>query len=168
MCIRDRNLVDLSESIAYYATAAAEKLRHDGSLAANVCVQVGTNPFKEEPQHHQSIVVPLEPTDNTSKIVGAALAGLKQIYRVGFSYKKTGVLLMGLHSKGVTQSCLFDEPANHAKSENLMQVMDAINRKMGSGSLRIAASGTQQRWAMRRDQMSPNYTTDWNELPVAW
>lgn len=45
--------------------------------------------------------------------------------------------------------------------------MDAINRKMGQGSVTIAATGTKQRWAMRRDSKSPNYTTDWLELPVA-
>ena len=36
-----------------------------------------------------------------------------------------------------------------------------------SGNMTIAASGTQQRWAMRRDSKLPNYTTDWDELPVA-
>ncbi|MCG6934217.1 MAG: DUF4113 domain-containing protein [Gallionella sp.] len=30
----------------------------------------------------------------------------------------------------------------------------------------IAASGIQHRWAMRRERKTPNYTTDWNELPV--
>ncbi|MFA6014382.1 MAG: Y-family DNA polymerase [Gallionellaceae bacterium] len=161
------NLDDLSESVAYYATTAAEKLRHDKSVAASLCVFIRTNPFKEEPQYHQSVVVPFMPTDNTTVIIGAALAGLKQIYRRGFSYKKTGVLLMGLHPKGIVQGDLFDEPLTQAKSDNLMQVMDAINQKMGKGSVGIAASGTKHRWAMRREQMSPNYTTDWNELPEA-
>jgi DNA polymerase V len=48
-----------------------------------------------------------------------------------------------------------------------MHVMDSINRKMGHGSMTIAASGISHRWAMRRDRMSQNYTTDWNDLPVA-
>jgi DNA polymerase V len=108
------------------------------------------------------------PTDNTTKIIGAALAGLKQIYRVGFSYKKTGVLLMGLHPKGATQGSLFDESENNAKSDNLMKVMDSINQKMGKGSLTTAASGGAHRWAMRRELKSPNFTTNWGELPVAW
>ena len=52
-------------------------------------------------------------------------------------------------------------------SDNMMHVMDSINRKMGQGSMTIAASGISHRWAMRRDRMSQNYTTDWNDLPVA-
>jgi len=163
------NFDDLSESVAYYATTAAEKLRHDGSVASSVCVFARTNPFNEkEPQYERSVVVPLHPTDDTSKIIGAALAGLKQIFRVGFQYKKTGVLLMGLHPKGTMQADLFDEPTNQTKSDNLMKVMDSINRKMGKGSLVTAASGGSHRWAMRREKMSPNFTTDWNELPVVY
>lgn len=160
------SLADLSESIAYYATTAASKLRHDGSVAAGVSVFVRTNPFNEkEPQYERSVVVPLHPTDDTTKIISAAIIGLKQIYRTGFQYKKTGVMLIGLHSKVATQADLFDEPISQSKSDNLMQVMDAINRKMGKGSVTTAASGGRHRWAMRREKMSPNYTSDWNELP---
>ena len=89
---------DLSESVAYFATTAAEKLRKDGSVAANVCVFIQTNPFKEKsPQYQRSLVVPMgEPTCDTVKLVNAAMRGLKAIYRVGYSYKKSGVILMGL------------------------------------------------------------------------
>lgn len=162
-------LEELSESVAYFATTAAAKLRQDGSVAASVCVYVHTNPFKEnEPQYQQSKIVLLsQPSDNTTTLVNAAIAGLKAIYRGGFRYKKSGVMLMGLQPKGSIQPSLFDEPINQAKSDNLMHVMDAINRKMGKGSVGIAASGLRHGWAMRRDKKSPNYTTDWSDLPVA-
>jgi len=162
------SLADLSESVAYFATKAAEKMRHDGSVAASLCVFVRTNPFNEkEPQYERSVIVPFQPTDDTTKLIRAAIAGLTQIYRAGFSYKKTGVLLMGLHPKGAEQRGLFDEPIDQVRSDNLMQVMDAINRKMGKGSLTTLASAGSHHWAMRRERMSPNYTTDWKELPVA-
>jgi len=161
-------LHDLAESVACFTARAAEKLRRDGSVAASLCVYVRTNPFKEdEPQYQRSMIVPLNlPSDDTMKLVSAALRGLKTIYRSGYRYKKTGVLLMGLQSKGTVQATLFDDTANQAKSASLMRTMDAINRRMGQGSVTIAASGIQHRWAMRRDRKSPSYTTDWNELPV--
>ena len=74
---------------------------------------------------------------------------------------------MGLQPKEAIQTSLFDDLADQDKSNKLMSVMDSINRRMGKGSMTIAASGTKQRWAMRRDAKSPNYTTDWNELPTA-
>ena len=73
---------------------------------------------------------------------------------------------MGLQPKQAVQATLFDDTAAQEKSEKLMHVMDSVNRRMGKGSMTIAASGTTQRWAMRRDSKSPNYTTDWDELPV--
>jgi DNA polymerase V len=162
------NFDDLSESIAYFATSAAEKLRKDSSVAASICVFIQTNPFKESPQYQRSVIVPMsQATDDTVKLVNAAIRGLGEIYRMGFGYKKSGVLLMELQPNGTIQSALFDDPTEQAKSAKLMQVMDSINRRMGKGSLTIAASGTRPRWAMRRDRKSPNYTTEWSELPVA-
>jgi len=162
-------LEDLSESVAYFTTRAAEKLRKDGSVAACLCVYVRTNPFKkDEPQYQRSIVVPfIQPTDDTTKLVDAALTGLKVIFRNGYRYKKSGVLLMGLQSKGMIQASLFDDLDQQVRSDNMMKVMDTINLKMGNGSLTIAATGVRQRWAMRRERKSPDYTTDWSELPVA-
>lgn len=162
-------LEDLSESVSYFTSRAAEKLRHDVSVASSLCVFVRTNPFKEEaPQYQRSIIVPLfQPTADTTKLVHASLQGLKAIYRSGFGYKKSGVLLMGLQPKETIQVTLFDDPVEQARSDSMMRVMDAINRKMGQGSLTVAASGIRQRWAMRRERKSPSYTTDWGELPVA-
>lgn len=157
---------DLAESVACFAARAAEKLRCDGSVAAGVCVHILTNPFKrDEPQYQRSIVVSLaRPCDDTARLVNAAIAGLKEIYRDGFRYKKSGVLLMGLQARAALQTGLFDDAPGQARSDSLSRVMDDINRRMGPGSIAIAASGTRQRWAMRRESKSPNYTTDWNEL----
>lgn len=163
------SLDDLQQSVAYFATRAAEKLRKDGSVASSLCVHIRTNPFKErDPQYDSSLVVPLmQPTDDTAKLVQAALQGLQQIYRPGFQYKKSGVLLMGLHPKGIQQASLFDDVEEDTRASQRMQVMDAINRRMGKDTITLAASGVQRRWAMRRERMSPNYTTSWDELPRA-
>lgn len=165
-------LADLSESVSYFTTRAAEKLRGDGSVAAGICVHVRTNPHREnEPQYSRSLIVPLaQTTDDTTRLIHAALTGLKAIYRQGYRYKKSGVLLVGLQPKGTTQAGLFEDPAEQTRSGNMMRVMDAINRRMGNGSLTIASSGgamgKDRRWAMLRDSKTPNYTTEWGELPV--
>ncbi len=77
------------------------------------------------------------------------------------------VSLMGLQLKGIVKTTLFDNPAAQARLDNMMKVMDAINRKMGQGSVSVAASGIQQRWAMKRQRKSPGFTTEWDELPMA-
>ena len=74
---------------------------------------------------------------------------------------------MGLECKVNCQVNLFDDPVEQARSDSMMRVMDAINRKMGQGSVTVASVGVNQRWAIRREKESPTYTAEWNELPVA-
>ena len=162
------SLEELSESVATHAARGAEKLRAQDSVTGALIVFIQTNPFKQyEPQHHQSITIPLpDPSDNTLSLTNAALNGLKKIYRSGFRYKKAGVIFNLLSDKPTVQQSLFEDIETKGKSADLMQAMDAINNRFGNAMIRSAASGTQQAWRMRSGNKSPNYTTQWNELPV--
>jgi DNA polymerase V len=94
------------------------------------------------------------------------LAGLERLYRNGYRYKKSGVMLLDLSAKRLAQEDLFEDTQIKAKSARLMRVMDQINQTWGRGSLRSGASGFEQPWAMRAAHRSPRYTTRWDELPV--
>ena len=48
----------------------------------------------------------------------------------------------------------------------LMNVYDDVNNRFGTNSIYLAAQGTSQRWAMRREMLSPQYTTNWKHIPV--
>ncbi len=110
-------LEELKEAVSCHTTRAAEKLRAQYSVAGSIGVHVLTNPFKpEEPQYQSSRIVPLvKPTDDTRHLVRAALHGLQHIYRAGFKYKKTGVVLMALEGKTALQQTLFDDPEAEAR-----------------------------------------------------
>jgi DNA polymerase V len=159
----------LAESVATHAARGAEKLRSQKSVTGALTVFVQTNPHKPfEPQHHQSITVVLsDPSDNTLTLTSAALKGLKQIYKTGFKYKKAGVILNLLADKPTMQQSLFDDMEVKGKSAGLMKAMDSINSRFGNAAIKTAASGTKQDWQMRSGNRSPNYTTQWDELPVA-
>ena len=160
---------ELAQSVATHAARAAEKLRGQHSVTGALTVFIQTNPFKQnEPQHHQSVTIPLaDPSDNTVTLTNAALKGLKQIYQSGFRYKKAGVILNLIADKPTVQQSLFEDMESKGKSADLMQAMDAINSRFGNAVIRLAASGTKQEWQMRSSNKSPNYTTRWDELPVA-
>lgn len=158
----------LSESVATHAARGAEKLRSQKSVTGALTIFVQTNPHKPfEPQHHQSITVVLsDPSDNTLTLTSAALKGLKQIYKAGFKYKKAGVILNLLADKPTMQQSLFDDMEVKGKSAGLMKAMDSINSRFGNAAIKTAVSGTKQDWKMRSGNKSPNYTTQWDELPV--
>ena len=56
-------------------------------------------------------------------------------------------------------------PAGAARRERLLAVLDGINGRWGRGTLRYLAEGGAQPWRMRRERLSPAYTTPWEELP---
>jgi DNA polymerase V len=47
-----------------------------------------------------------------------------------------------------------------------MTVLDAVNKRYGRQTLALAAAGIDPPWSMKRDFMSPRYTTRWTDLPV--
>lgn len=158
------DLPTLKEAVASYIAIAAEKLRAQGSLAGMVQVYIRTNPHKDAPQYQRGLTIPLpEATDDTLRLTRAALWGLKRIYRSGFAYQKAGVALINLTDAANVQMSLFSTAKDNRK---LMQVMDRINTIWGRGTLRSAAEGIEKRWTMKRERMSPCYTTCWEQLPV--
>jgi DNA polymerase V len=164
--------VELAESVATHVARAAEKLRAQSGVTGALTVFIQTNPFKvNEPQHHQSVTIPLaDASDNTLTLTNAALAGLKQIYQPNFRYKKAGVILNLISDKPTVQQSLFEDMESKGKSASLMKAVDQINTRFGNAVIRSAAAGTngtKQEWQMRSNNKSPNYTTQWDELPVA-
>ena len=164
-------LQDLNEAVVSYASRAAEKLRKQNHVAGAIQVFVQTNPFKpEEPQYNNGVTVKLlKPTDNTFALAEAALYGLKKIYRLGYVYKKAGVMLTDLCPADEVPVDLFfgfDEPETE-RAKHLMATLDEINARMGRGTVRSAGEGVQKAWAMRSDNKSPAFTTNWEQLAIA-
>lgn len=162
------DLAPLEESIVSYATRATEKLRAQKLLTGCVAVMIRTNPFRADlPQYQRSVALPITSTDDTRLIVQDALKILRLIYRDGYLYQMTGVLLSELTLREQRQGGLFDDPLAQEKSEALMQAMDRVNRIFGRGTLKLLAEGSDDApWKMRAERRSPRYTTRLEEVPL--
>ena len=163
-------LEDLNEAVVSYTSRACEKLRHQHHVAGSIQVYLRTNPFKpDEPQYNNGVTVKLlHPTNNTFTLAEAALYGLKKIYKLGYAYKKAGIMLTDLcpeHQVPVDLFSGFDLPETQ-KAKTLMATLDEINAKMGRGTVRSAGEGLRKAWAMRSDNKSQAFTTDWAQLPM--
>lgn len=163
-------LPELSESVASYMSSAAEKLRRENSVCEAIQVFVQTNPFREQdPQYSKGITIPLpNASSDTRLLVRAALFGLKRIYRPGFAYKKTRVMLIDIGPVAVQQLSLLAPHGAGDKSQRLMQVMDKLNGIYGRNTVSVFSAGDRKAWAMRRENMSPCYTTNWRDVPVVY
>jgi DNA polymerase V len=161
------DLSTLSEAVASYVSLASEKLRKENSIAGEITVFLRTNRHRLDlPQYQNSVVkILLESTANTLTLNSHALDALREIYKSGYSYKRAGVWLSKISSNQSSQLGLFQNN-NYEKEKTLMQVMDAINAYWGRNTLKIASTGIQKKSLYRQKNLSPRYTTCWNEIPV--
>lgn len=163
-------LPDLEEAVSHYATRATKKLRGGQQYAGELMVFIRTNPFRATaPQYSKSASLRLvSPTQDSRVIVGQALNLLRSMYQSGYEYAKAGVMLSELVGETGHQTDLFQGPVEtditDDRAVRLMAVMDDINRK-SSTSIYMAREAGPAAYAMRREHLSPAYTTNWKQLP---
>ena len=59
---------------------------------------------------------------------------------------------------------MFDT-TDRSKLKDLSEGMDNLNGKFGRNTVIFAAQKTSHDWQPKFEQRSPNYTTDWREMP---
>ena len=157
---------EMRQAICTYASRAAEKLRGEHQYCRFISAFVKTSPFAlNEPYYGNSASVKLlTPTQDSRDIIAAATRCLDAIWKDGHRYQKAGVMLGDFYSLGVAQLNLFDDNAPRQNSEKLMEVLDHLNTKNGRGALYFAGQGIQTAWQMKREMLSPRYTTRYSDL----
>lgn len=161
-----RSLQGLSEALTLYTSRAAEKLRRQHRCAGSIYVYIRTSLFRDDrPFYSQGMTVPLPvATDDTRRLVEAALWALKQLYQPGYDYAKAGITLSELVPTHAIQQDLFVSAPAASKASQLMATLDQINRKMGRATIRLASEGLGQPWKMKQTRKSQSYTTHWGQL----
>ena len=153
----------IEEALANYAARACEKLRKQNSRAQAVYVFIGTSEFSDR-QYSNSATSPLTiPTSDTRVIIETAKSCLGRVYKPGYRYKKTGVMLLDLIPASLEQKHLFAD-SDPNPSDHLMSLVDRVNQQHGPDTLFFGAQGVNREWKMRCGSRSPRYTTQWDEL----
>ena len=157
-------LEPIEQALSTYAVRACEKLRQQGSKAKSLYIFLQTNPFRvDQHQYRNSLKFEFDlPTSDTAVIIRVAKTLLKQIYKYGYYYHKCGIMLFNLVSEEYQQGHFFT-PQNSSR-DSLMKSIDIINESMGRETIFYAAQGVDQNWKMKRNNLSPRYTTNWEEL----
>jgi DNA polymerase V len=159
---RITDLSSLTEALAKHCGIASRKAREQGSLCKTMLIFAGSSPFDDRPVSQRAIHQFAYPTSDVTQITKAATKMAQELFRDGVLYYKIGVGLIELVSGEHEQHDLFnDTPSN----EKLMSALDGLNRRYGKDTLFLAAQGIEQKWGMRRDMLTPQYTTRWSCLP---
>ena len=163
------DLRDLTEAVAVYTSTAATKLRKENQKAAGANIY-----FQYYPEYgNQALeggitgttVIFDFPTGDTGTMLKKIAAVLPGIFIEGRRYKKAGVVFYGLESAAAVQQDIFSY-AEASRRDKLYEAVDKINKQFGRKALFHLAEGVLRPWTMKRDHLSPNYTTDWTQIPV--
>ncbi len=199
----------MQQAVAEYVHRACEKLRAQQSRAKQLTVFVRTSPFSDagrDPFYSNSATAALvQPSDDTRDFLHLAECLLHKIWKDGYRYAKSGVMLADFYDGNTEQFQLFSDSTNpralpafapelapalsvhetassynapqcklpllsddhstqNRQPQALMSVIDAINQ-LGQAKVFFAAKGINQHWAMKRQLLSPAYTTKWAEIP---
>ena len=157
----------LAESIACFASLAAEKLRRYRLVAegCNVYAQFGT---ACDSRWVERTVLFGSPTSATNEILNAITKVIGALYIPGVKYRKSGVVFFGLSKEDAArQMDLFDAPKESSeRAKKLYKAVDALNRHYGRGKVFSAAEGIKREWKMKRSLLSKRATTSWDDLLV--
>ncbi len=171
---------DLRHMVANFATLCASKLRKQNSVACVVGVFVASSRFRHDEGRHDGMqnVVLQEGTSNHIDIVRAAEMAAGRLFRKGAEYKKAGVVLGGISSANSVQRSLFaqDDFDGEQRRRSLSRIVDEINMAQGANTVHLASQMATRRNTgeadaggsllgnIRREFLSPRYTTDWGDI----
>jgi DNA polymerase V len=128
-------------------------------------VFVTTNTFSENDRQYynsKTICIPVA-TNSDLELIHYANLALKAIYREGYFYKKSGVIVGEIIPENQVQLGLLDT-IDREKHRNLMTVLDGLTDKFGRSKVKVATQGLDGSWQLKSEYKSPCYTTRISEL----
>ena len=144
----------------------------------SVCILTGKSYNENEKSYYNVAHASFEKhTSFLPEILGTAIKLLHSIFLQGYKYKKVMITLLDLTEDKHIQGELFEETSIEIlnKKKSIMKVYDSVNEKYGKGTLHTGirnqiadfnSQGNHADWIMNRNFLSPEYTTNFNELPI--
>lgn len=158
------DLASLIEATTTYLSRAVEKLWKEERNAQSLSVFIRTDPFKrDDPQYNETIRMKIPtPTKDLFELQAYTIAGVKTIFKPGFFYKKSGVMLSELIGEDNHQGDLFYRGNGGAATGALI----SVNSKFKSGTIRTAVTGFGPKpWRMRRGKITASPLHSWKDIP---
>jgi DNA polymerase V len=161
-------LEDVEEAVANFAAQCSRKLKEQHTVCQSLTVYAHTSQFREDlPKSyiHCTVTLPV-PTNDQGEMVAAAVRALRHEWRKGnYWYKKAGVIVWNICRDEAIQGNLFDT-VDREKQARLAEAVQAINRKNGHNTIRVAVQGYAKGWELKQEYISKQYTTNLEDVIV--
>ena len=159
---------ELNEAITTHCLNAAEKIRFDNQTTKKITIFIRTSPFQKGKNYYansQDVDLPIR-TNDSIELVKQSLIALKNIYKEGYKYQKTGIIFSNLKSVDDYNKNLFSKINNEEKRKKLMQAIDYTNVKYGRHALSFAQAGFKRKLNIKNQHSSKIDTACFNLLPT--
>ncbi|CAH0533103.1 Protein UmuC [Vibrio stylophorae] len=153
----------LREALCTHAGIAASKAREQGSLCRQLYLFAASSPHDRRSVHYKYQHRFATPVNDVCVLNQVISSVMPRLYERGVRYYKVGVGLVDLVDVRYDQLDLFAPPPPNPA---LMQMLDGVNHKYGRDTLFTAAQGVSPKWGMRREFLTPQYTTRWRDIPT--
>ncbi|RJN32175.1 Y-family DNA polymerase [Nesterenkonia natronophila] len=154
----------MAQVLASYAQRACTRLNSRDTVAQTLTSWAMTSRFNAVKQESPSATLSLPaPSNDPVLLTRAAQALLPRIVE-GTRYTKAGITLTGLSPSGAQPA--FDLFAETQQDRGLGPLLQRVRERSGTDSIGIGRGGLRSaaEWEMRREMMSPRYTTRWDEM----
>ncbi|MDA7746540.1 Y-family DNA polymerase [Psychromonas sp.] len=159
---RITDIASLNQALAKHGAIAAAKAREQKSLCGTLIIFVANSPFDEFPCSYKIVKQFHTPTNDTTQINKVISDSIHQLYQPGIGYYKIGIGLLNLSNAEYKQWDILSPSVDNIP---LMNVLDKINQRFGRDSAFFIAQGTDEKWSMHRELLTPQYTTNWHHIP---
>lgn len=163
------NLSDLEEAITNFAAQCIRKLRVQHTACGTVTLFACTSLFRSDlPSDviHSTVHLPV-PTNDHQELVSLTAKLLRAQWKGDglYHYKNAGVIVSDICRDNAIQTNLFDV-VDREKQAALSKAVDAINRKHGQNTLRMAVQGFDKSWHLKNEHLSHQYTTNLDDIII--
>ena len=160
-----QRIIDINElkaALSKHCVTVAKKLRQQSSLVKKLLIFASSSPHDELYYKRSLVYVFPVATDNSCEISSSISLVIEQIFKPGVNFYRCGIGAIELESRHFNQPDLF-MPDN--SNPALMLCLDKINNRYGQGTLKLGSEGKSEVWQMRREFLSPQFTSNWKDIP---
>ncbi|KQO03946.1 DNA polymerase [Arthrobacter sp. Leaf234] len=167
----------MRQALSVYAQGAASRLARKDLQGRVLTAFAGTSPFSTGTRSSPSICIPLPVHTADPLELTRAAHRLLPVIEEGVSYIRAGVIITDLQPVGTQDSLLnlelgsgddADPEGGRAGAKDTGPLLHEISQRFGRSSIGLGHAGLRagSEWTMKRDMLSPHYTTKWADLPV--
>ncbi|KAA0977195.1 Y-family DNA polymerase [Paeniglutamicibacter gangotriensis] len=154
----------MEQVLGIYAQQASARLHKHQRQAKVLTAWAMTSYYNTRDSHQPSVTVALPgPTADPLLLTRAAKALLPKILD-GVKYARAGIVVTDIRPTGAQET--FEPFVNPHEAKDIGPLIQKIKQRHGVNAVGLGLAGMKAgpEWTMRREMMSPRYTTHWDEL----